>query len=92
MGSGNPFHRMFYAATRTLVTRGDGTGHEQLNFSEMLGVTTAGLISNAYHPKPHTIVSTSDVLLTQIAVDALSYELKEFWPVLRRAIVRKHQH
>jgi hypothetical protein len=87
MGSGNFFKRFGYAAVRVVVTRSDRTEHLEFNFSEFLGNGMAAGLSNLYHPKPHTIASSADVLGTQILLDALGYELKEFWPDMRRAIL-----
>ena len=91
MGKGNFFHRFGYAAIRVVVTRSDTSGKHQFNFSEYLGNGMAAAVSNAYHPGPHTIASGTNVLETQVLLDALGYELKEFWPDLRRLLVRaKH--
>ena len=84
MGKGNFFRRFGYAAIRVLITRSDRSGKTQFNFSEFLGNGMAAGLSNAYHPGPHTLASSADVLGTQYLMDAAGYELKEFWPDLRR--------
>jgi hypothetical protein len=48
-GSGSRRSRALYAVTRAFVTRGDN-GKQQPNFSRILGVFTAGALTNAYHP------------------------------------------
>jgi hypothetical protein len=91
MGSGNVFHRIEHAGFRVLITRGETSGKFEPNFSEILGNGMAAALSNAYHPGPHTVASSADVLSTQVLLDAIGYELKEFWPDLRRAITHnKH--
>ena len=40
-------YRVFYAATRTFVTRGDD-GRQQVNFSEILGDFTSASLANVY--------------------------------------------
>jgi len=91
MGKGNFFRRFGYAAMRVVVTRSDTSGKHEFNFSEFLGNGVAAGISNTYHPGPHTIASNTNVLETQLLMDALGYELKEFWPDLHRLLVRgKH--
>jgi hypothetical protein len=91
MGTGNFFHRFFHAAVRVAITRSD-SGKTQLNFSEVLGNGLAAGVSNAYHPGPHTFASSANVWTTQIALDALGYELKEFWPDIHRFLQRgKHK-
>ncbi len=83
MGKGGFLHRAWYAGTRVLMTRSD-SGREQFNFSEILGNGIAAGISNAYHSGPRTLQSNVDIWGTQIAWDAVSYEVKEFWPDVRR--------
>jgi hypothetical protein len=85
MGTGNFFRRFTHAALRVAITRGD-SGKTQFNFSEFLGNGLAAGVSNAYHPAPHTLTSSTDVLGTQILLDALGYELKEFWPDIHRLL------
>jgi len=92
MGKGNFFRRFGYAAIRVLVTRSETSGRPQFNFSEFLGNGLAAGLSNTYHPGPHTLANNADVLGTQILLDAAGYELKEFWPDLRRFLLRaKHK-
>ncbi|MGO8787955.1 MAG: hypothetical protein ACLQVL_11325 [Terriglobia bacterium] len=87
MGTGGFLHRAWYAGTRVLVTRSD-SGKAQINFSEILGNGVAAAMSNAYHPGPRTLSSNINIWGTQIAWDAVSYEMKEFWPDVRRFLVR----
>lgn len=90
MGKGNAFHRIEYSAMRVVITRSDRSGAREFNVPEFLGNGIASVAANAYHPGPHTIVSTTNVFATQMVVDVLSNELKEFWPDLRRALTHKH--
>ncbi len=89
MGKGGFFHRAWYAGTRVLVTRSD-VGIAQFNLSEILGNGMAAAISNAYHPGPRTLSSNINIWVTQIGWDALSYEMKEFWPDVHHFLVRQH--
>ena len=89
LGKGNAFHRLGYSALRVVFTRNDRSGQRQFNYSEFIGNGIASLASNAYHPGPHTIVSTTNVMATQMVVDIIANELKEFWPDMRRAITHK---
>jgi len=86
MGKGKVIHRIAYAAGRVLITRADTTGKTEFNFSEFLGNGLAAGLANVYHPAPHTIVSSANVFGTQVVMDALGYELKEFWPDLHRLL------
>jgi hypothetical protein len=91
-GKGNFFYRFGYAAMRVVITRSDRSGKIEFNFSEYLGNGLAAGLSNMYHPGPHTIASSTDVLGTQVLLDAAGYELKEFWPDIHRLLLRaKHK-
>jgi len=90
LGKGNYLHRAAYAAARVLVTRSDTSGKVEFNFSELLGNGLAAGAANAYHPGPHTLASNADVLGTQVLLDALGYELKEFWPDIHHLLLRVH--
>jgi hypothetical protein len=48
-GSGTVGYRIYYAMSRSIITRGDN-GKSQPNYSHILGGMTAGAISNLYHP------------------------------------------
>jgi hypothetical protein len=85
MGKGGFLHRAAYAACRIFVTRSD-SGQKEFNFSEFLGNGMAAAISNSYHPAPRTLTKSVGVWWAQIGWDAVSYELKEFWPDLRRKV------
>ena len=91
MGRGNFLHRAAYAAGRVLIARSDTSGKVEFNFSEFLGNALAAGAANAYHPGPHTLASNVNVLGTQVLLDVAGYELKEFWPDLRRLLVRLHR-
>ncbi len=88
MGRGRFLHRFVYAAGRVLITRSETTRKIQFNFSELLGNSMAAGLANTYHPGPHTIASSADVLGTQCLMDAAGYELKEFWPDIHRFLKR----
>jgi hypothetical protein len=85
MGTGSFLRRFTHAALRVAITRGD-SGKTKFNFSEFLGNGLAAGLSNTYHPGPHTIAGSTDVEGTQILLDAIGYELKEFWPDIHRLL------
>ncbi len=91
LGHGTILHRALYSASRMIVTRSD-SGNRQFNYSEIGGNLVAAGISNAYHPQDErTITNTMSVWGTDIMWDAVSDELKEFWPDIRRKLA-KHKH
>lgn len=83
LGEGGFLRRAKYAALRVVVTRGD-SGKPEFNYSEIFGAASAAGISNAYHPGPRTLGSNITIWWTQIGWDAVSFEMKEFWPDARR--------
>ncbi len=94
LGHGGFLHRTGYALSRLIITRGD-SGNAQFNASEVVGsAMAAGIVTYSYHPhEDKTLSNTASVWGTQVAYDALSFELKEFWPDLRRKFSqKKHQH
>ena len=90
LGKGNFLHRFVYAAGRVVVTRSDTSGKAKFNFSEFLGNGMAAGAANAYHPGPHTLASNAGVLGTQVLLDSIGYELKEFWPDIHHLLLRLH--
>jgi len=84
MGSGHKtLHRLEYAISRFLLTRGDN-GNPEFNYSEIFGSVTAAGISMSYYPASERSVGTvMRVWGTQIGYDTLTTVLKEFWPDLR---------
>ena len=91
-GKGSFLHRLGYAASRILITRGD-SGSTQFNFSEVFGSATAAAISTySYHPHAEkTISNTASVWATGVGYDTLSYVFKEFWPDIRKKVFHQKQ-
>ena len=85
LGKGTFLHRAEYAGLRVFLTRSD-SGKTQFNYSEIFGSAMAAGISNAYHPAPHTLVENVSVWWTQIGWDVVGFELKEFWPDMKRRL------
>lgn len=88
-GSGGFLSRLAYAASRSVVTRGD-SGHAQFNVSEIGGNAMAAGLSNMYYPaSDRTVTATLSRWGMQVMWDTLSNELKEFWPDVRRKLHRE---
>jgi hypothetical protein len=90
MGKGKTWNRLTYSATRIFVTRSD-SGHKQFNFSEVFGSAVSASISTySYHARSDRGISdVAGVWGTQMGTDALTIVLKEFWPDIRRKIMKK---
>jgi hypothetical protein len=81
---GGVWHRARYAASRTLITR-SRAGETQFNLSGIGGNAVAAAVSNLYYPSgDHSTAQTLTRWGTQVMWDAVSNELKEFWPDIRR--------
>jgi hypothetical protein len=78
-GTGGTWSRLGYAAGQIFITHGDN-GKTQVNFSELIGNSTAVAISNAYYPDNRDVPDAVSKLGTQLGVDMASNILKEFWP------------
>jgi hypothetical protein len=88
-GKGGFWHRAGYAASRIFITRTD-SGKTTFNYSELAGSAVAAAIGNAYHtPQDRTALNSANSWVTQLWGDALSYEVKEFWPDIHRKLHRK---
>src|SRR5947209_1547042 len=88
LGAGSKGKRARYALTRIFVTRTD-SGHNAFNFSEVGGNCIAAAISNAWYPDTRTAADNSEKVGIQLATDAFSNVLKEFWPDVKRYFHRK---
>jgi hypothetical protein len=91
-GSGRFLGRVAYAASRSVITRGD-SGHAQFNFSEIGGNAIAAGISNLYYPQnDRRLTDTLSRWGLQVMWDTFSSELKEFWPDIRQILHRRHEN
>ena len=88
--NGSVMGRLGYAVTRVLVTRSDA-GKWEFNASEFLGNGTVGAIGNLYYPDSRGFGHTMQRMGTQIATDAISGVLKEFWPDVKRKLTHKRE-
>jgi hypothetical protein len=82
-GTGGVLRRTSYALSRTLVTR-TRSGEKRFNVPEIGGNLAAASISNVYYaPADRSVAATLTRWGTQVMWDAVSNELKEFWPDIR---------
>ena len=85
---GPKWGRLGYALTRVLVCKTDH-GNPTFNFAEVVGNSIGASISNLYYPDQRGLDPTMTRAGTQIATDALSNALKEFWPDIKRHLHHK---
>lgn len=82
-GRGSLARRFGYAASRSVITR-SRSGATQFNVSEIGGNAIAATLSNLYYtPAERTVTGTLTRWGMQLMWDALSNEMKEFWPDIR---------
>jgi hypothetical protein len=89
-GVGTSRSRLGYALSRVFITRGD-SGSTQFNYSEIVGAAASVAVSNAYYPDGRTVGNNVGRYSEQLAFDAASNVLKEFWPSLKRKLPRRLQ-
>ncbi|HEX4230144.1 MAG TPA: hypothetical protein VHZ07_15830 [Bryobacteraceae bacterium] len=89
-GSGGTWSRLGYAAGQIFITHGDN-GKTEVNYSELIGNSTAVAISNAYYPDNRDVTDAVSKLGTQLGVDMASNILKEFWPDILHKFHHEHK-
>jgi len=86
LGRGSFFKRTGYALSRVVVTRSDA-GTPTFNLAEVLGAGMSAGLSNAYYPSAtRSFSNTGSQWGLNIAVDALAFVVKEFWPDVNHAL------
>ncbi len=88
-GHGGVWSRTGYAATRVFVARND-RGRWTFNFAEVSGNAIGAMIGNAYYPGERRLGDNFQRFYSQMATDAFSQVLKEFWPDIRRKYFHRH--
>jgi hypothetical protein len=89
LGHGGFFRRTAYALSRVVVTKTD-SGSISFNYSEILGNGMEAGLSNFYYPAEERGLSkTAQNWGTQIEAAALNNVVKEFWPDIRRHVLRQ---
>ena len=88
-GLGKFWSRVGYATSRVFVTRTDSGGTE-FNYSEIVGNSLAVGISNSYYPGSRNLGGNFQKFTLQLATDAISNVLKEFWPDVKRKLPLQH--
>jgi hypothetical protein len=80
LGRGGFLKRTGYALSRAVVTRSDA-GKDTFNLSEVVGAGGSAGLSNLYYPaRERSFGNTGKEWGIDVAIDALSFEAKEFWP------------
>lgn len=83
MAEGSKGRRTMYALTRIFVTHTD-SGQTTFNYAEVLGNGMAAGIGLAYYSDDRSVPDYMQNWGVQLATDATSQVLKEFWPDIKR--------
>ncbi len=90
LGHGGFIKRSVYSLSRAAITRSDA-GNEVPNISEIVGAGGAAGISSLYYPGQYrTWTKTGQRWLTNIILDAATFEVKEFWPDINGSFSHHH--
>lgn len=88
-GYGGFFRRAGYALSRVVLTRTD-SGGTSFNFSEIVGNAMEAGLSNLYYPpQERGLRKTAENWGAQLESAALNNIIKEFWPDIRRKLLRR---
>ena len=89
LGRGGFLRRTGYAMSRSFVTKTD-SGGTSFNFSEVVGNGLEAGLSNAYYPPQERGLSQTTVNWgTQMESAVLNHIFQEFWPDIRRKLLRQ---
>jgi hypothetical protein len=89
LGYGGFFRRARYALSRVVITRTD-SGLNTFNISEIVGNgMEAGLANLYYPPQERSLHNTAVNWATQLEAAGLNNLVREFWPDIRRKILRQ---
>jgi len=89
LGQGGFFRRMSYAISRTFVTKTD-SGGSAFNWSEVAGNGLEAGLSNLYYPPQERGLSQTALNWgTQMESAVLNHVFQEFWPDIRKKILRQ---
>jgi hypothetical protein len=91
LGRGGFWKRAGYSLSRAVITRND-KGKDEFNISEVVGAGASSGISTLYYPsKERSLGSVGSEWGLNVAIDAASFVVKEFWPDVNHALFHKGQ-
>jgi len=89
LGYGGFFRRARYALSRVVITKTD-SGRNTFNLSEIAGNgMEAGLANFYYPPQERSFHNTAVNWATQLEAASLNNLFREFWPDIRRKVLRQ---
>ena len=92
LGEGSIKRRILYSLEQEFVCHRD-RGGQTFNWSNVLGIFTGGVISNAYYPPSDRGVGlTINRSVNTLLYDAAGNLLNEFWTDIHDKMLKKHSH
>lgn len=88
--TGSAKSRLGYALSRIVITR-TNEGNKTFNFAEILGNGIAASVGLSYYQDDRDVADFMQNWGTQLATDAISQVLKEFWPDIKHKYFHKHE-
>ncbi len=88
LAEGKKWHRAGYALSRIVITRTDAGG-KSFNYAEILGNGIAAGVGLSYYSDDRDFPDFAQNWGTQLATDAISQVLKEFWPDIKHKYFRR---
>jgi hypothetical protein len=89
LGHGGFFRRVKYSLSRIVVTKTD-SGGRSFNYSEVAGNALEAGLSNLYYPpEERSLHNTAMNYLAQLEAASINNIIREFWPDIRRKILRQ---
>lgn len=91
MAEGPKKKRALYALSRIFVTKTDA-GNKSFNYAEIVGNGIAAGVGLSYYTDSRNVPDFLESWGTELATDATSQVLKEFWPDIKRWYKSRHAH
>lgn len=88
LAEGTVKKRTFYALSRIFITR-TNTGARSFNYAEVIGNSIGSAVGLSYYADDRSVEDYTQNVAIQLATDAMSQVLKEFWPDIKRHYQRK---
>jgi len=89
--TGSVGSRVGYALSRIVITK-TNSGATSFNYAEIVGNGVAAGVGLSYYQDDRDVHDFMQNWGTQLATDAISQVLKEFWPDIKKKYFHKHVH
>jgi hypothetical protein len=91
LGKGSGGKRLLYALSRIVVCKTDA-GNRTFNYAEFVGNAVGSAVGLSYYQDDRDFHDYAENVGVQLATDAFSQVLKEFWPDIKKRMFKKHSH